>query len=149
MKINHVVYLLFSMLIFSSCGFIKPVTITGVSNFRTVSTNTKPEFRFDLALQNPNNFGVTLRKMEIGISMGEPVLAKISMLEGTRITKKEPVLVPVALSPSLDELSGLFKKGVDEFLFGKNDQQLQIRGEIIIRKFIFSRKYQIRETVKL
>ena len=88
MCISRVTYLLLAMLIFSSCSIIKPVSVTSVGNFKTVNPLSRPEIRFDVGLRNPNNFSVTIEKMDIGISSGGPVLAKVSLLEGIRVSKR-------------------------------------------------------------
>jgi len=149
MKVLIIKFLLSAIVLFSSCGLIKPISVTSVGNFTTVNPLLRPEFRFDVGLKNPNSFGVTIDKMEIGLSTGGPVLAKISMLQGTQITKKETMMVPVALSPSINEISKLFSSGIDALLSGKNDNQFEVRGEIVIRKFIFRKRYQIKESIRL
>lgn len=133
----------------SSCSLIKPVYVTSVGNFTTVNPLSRPEIRFDVGLQNPNNYTVVIEKMEIGISMGGPVLATVSLLEGTPLTKKENILVPVALVPTTNDISKMFNSGVEAFLNGTLERKMQVEGEITIKKFIFRRKYKLKESIIL
>src|SRR4030095_6662318 len=131
----------------SSCSIIKPVTVTGVSDFHTVNRGTEPEIWFNLELINPNNFTVTIKKVDIGISMGDQTLVSSKIIEETQITKKEKTLVTGALKPSAESMAALFKSGIDGFLSGKQNQ-FQVTGEILIKKFIFTRKYPVKESIK-
>ena len=132
----------------SSCSIIKPVTVTGISDFHTMNRGEEPEIWFNLQLNNPNNFAVTIKKVDIGISMGEHTLVRSSILEETEITRKEKSMVTVALKPSAEKMAEIFKAGVNGILSGKKDQ-FQITGEIQVKKFIFTRKYQVKEMINL
>ena len=68
MKIKGIVVFISLISLFTiSCGILKPVTVKGISNFKTVNTGTSPEFRFDLSLYNPNKFSVTIKTLDVGI----------------------------------------------------------------------------------
>ena len=149
MFLKQICCLVLTVLIFSSCGFIKPVAVTSVGNFKTVNPLLRPEIRFEVGLYNPNNFSVTIEKMEVGLSLGGPVLGTITTLEGTSITKKESILVPLSLAPSLTDISTLLNSGISEMLAGTSSQQLEVKGQVVIKKFFFRRRYEIKESIRL
>ncbi len=142
--------LIFSILSFFtlSCGIIKPVTVKGISNFKTINSGTLPEFRFDISLYNPNNFRVKIQKLEVGVFVETLVLAKTMLLEETEITKKEASLVTVAMTPGQASLNDIFKTGINGLISGNINQQFRINGEIKIKKFIFKRRYNFSEAIK-
>jgi hypothetical protein len=140
--------LLFLTLVLTSCNAYKPVVVNSVGNIKTINPLSNPEIQFDVGLKNPNNFGVTITKMEIGICVGEPVLATVSLLHGTRIGKGQTISVPVSLKPSVKDVSSLFNSGIDSFLSGKKDKKLQVVGELTVKKFIFKKRYEIKESIR-
>ncbi|MDQ3050029.1 MAG: LEA type 2 family protein [Bacteroidota bacterium] len=141
--------LFLSVLLLSSCGIIKPISVISVENFKTENVFTKPEFRFDVGIRNPNNFSVTIQKMELGVSVAGPEFATISLMEGIRVTKRDTMIIPVSLFPSITEISSLFSSGINAFLSGKENQLFELRGELVIRKFIFRKRYKIKESIRL
>ncbi len=141
--------LLLSVMFLSSCGIIKPVSVMSVGNFTTENVLSKPEIRFDIKIQNPNNFSVTIQKMEIGVSVAGPAFATISLMEGVRVTKRDTMMVPVSLFPSMTEIGSMFSSGIDAFLTGKENPLFEVRGEVVIRKFIFRKRYKIKESIRL
>ncbi|MBK8413651.1 MAG: LEA type 2 family protein [Bacteroidetes bacterium] len=80
-----------------SCGSIKPVSIKGIENFKTGSGLTKPEFTFDIALENPNKFGVTVKRMGVNLSLNDSAIAGINIPSKTRIAAGSVITVPVTI----------------------------------------------------
>jgi hypothetical protein len=135
----------FILLTFSSCILIKPVKLTHVSNFHFTNNITQPEFQFDIGILNPNGFGVNLTKMELDVTAGGPSLAKVSVREKTKLTPKESVLIPVVLRPSIKDMTTIFKNGLTDFFSDQQSKHVMIKGEFVIRKFIFTRKFRFTE----
>ena len=148
-SILHALFITTMVLLFTSCSSIKPVAITGVKNFRTGNNPAKPEFTFDLGISNPNNFGVTVQRMGVNVYVGDSAIAGVNIPGKTKITRNEKIQVPVTIKPSLQTLTGILMAGVTSLFSNVKDQEMEIKGEIVIRKFIFTRKIKIREAIKM
>lgn len=145
----HYLWLFFLLIGLFSCGSIKPVSIKGIENFRPGSTLSKPEFTFDIALENPNKFGVTLQRMGVNLSLNDSAIAGINIPSKTRIGAEAVITVPVTIQPSAQTMTNLVLGGLKNILSSNKKQKFEIKGEIAIRKFIFVKKIKIREAVKL
>ncbi len=149
MKPWHILLTSITVILLSSCNIIKPVTFSDIGNFKTVNPLSDPKIKFDAGIKNPNRFGVTIQKMEIGLSYGGPSIATISMLENTRINGNANMIVPIELSPSIKDITSLFSSGINSFLNGDKNRDFQVQGEIIVRKFIFRKRYRIKESIRM
>ena len=149
-SINSVSYciVIFGFVLVSSCGSIQPVTLNEIKNFHAESPLYNPKFKFDAVMFNNNHFGVTLRKMEIGIGTKESFLAKLQIEEKFKIPAGQELIIPLTLSPSLGEIGQLFKSGIDNMLSSHSENQLEVKGQIVIQKFIFRKKYNIRQAIQ-
>jgi LEA14-like dessication related protein len=132
-----------------SCGSIKPVSIKGIENFRPGSTLSKPEFTFDIAIENPNKFGVTVQRMGVNLSLNDSAIAGINIPGKTRIGAGAVISVPVTIQPSVQTMTSLVMGGLKNIFSENKKQRIEIKGEIAIRKFIFVKKIKIREAIKL
>lgn len=133
-------------LFFSSCMVIKPVEVKRLDNLRTELNLQQPEILFDVAVSNPNGFGVTLKRVDIHLGLGDKNLAGISTERQIRIPRKGDTSLPVVLRPSYSDLSAIAGAGLNEFLGGKK-QLISVRGEVVIRKFFFRRKLRFSEQI--
>lgn len=148
MKIRYITLNIVACLFLSSCSLIKPVSITEIGNFKTITSGSDPKIKFDAGIKNPNRFGVTVQKMNIGLSYGGPAVATISIMENTRIKGNSDMVLPVELSPSIKDISEIFSSGVGSFISGSTRPDFEIQGEIVIRKFIFRKRYNIKESIR-
>ena len=133
-------------LFFTSCMVIKPVEVKRLDNFRTELNLQQPEILFDVDVSNPNGFGVTLKKVNVNLGLGDKDLAGISTDRKMRIARRGNTRLPVILKPSYADLSAIAGAGLSEFL-GAKKQSVSIRGEIVIGKFLFRRKLRFSEQI--
>jgi LEA14-like dessication related protein len=132
-----------------SCVQIKPVTINGINNFRTENALSKPEFKFDVKVKNPNQFSVTVSRMGVQLVLGDTTLAGINLQPNTRVPALSDVNIPMSLTPSVSTLTGIFMSGIKNMFSDLKKQNMELRGEIVVRKFIFTKKIKIRQAIKL
>lgn len=145
----HYILLLVLLTGLYSCGSIKPVSIKGIENFKTGSGLSKPEFTFDIAIENPNKFGVTVQRMGVNLSLNDSAVAGINIPSKTRIAAGSVITVPVTIQPSVQTMTNLVLGGLKNILSENKKQRIEIKGEIAIRKFIFVKKIKIKEAIKL
>jgi len=148
-------YLRFSKIIYgfvfvllSSCIAVKPVEVTGIDNFKSLNTLSDPEIRFDLGIKNPNNYGVLVKKMDLILYSGEARLAGIELLNKTKVHGKQTVALPVVLKPSLDAITALLKSEMSNLVRGKVNQQMELRGKLVMKKFLFTKSVNLKESVR-
>jgi LEA14-like dessication related protein len=110
---------------------------------------SKPEFTFDIAIENPNKFGVTVQRMGVNLSLNDSAVAGINIPSKTRIAAGSVITVPVTIQPSVQTMTNLVLGGLKNILSENKKQRIEIKGEIAIRKFIFVKKIKIREAIKL
>ena len=87
--------------------------------------------------------------MGVNVYVGDSAIAGVNIPGKTRITRNEKIQVPVTIKPSLQTLTGILMAGVTSLFSNVKDQEMEIKGEIVIRKFIFTRKIKIREAIKM
>ena len=132
----------------TSCFLLKPVTVKSISNFKTVTSGPTPEFRFDMSIYNPNKFSVVIKNIDVGIYMDTLPVSKTILLQETEITRRESSFVTVAMLAGPARLEDIFKAGISGLLSGNLQQRFQVKGEIKIKKFIFSKNYRFSEAIK-
>jgi LEA14-like dessication related protein len=96
---------------------------------------------------NPNPYGLTVKRMGLMLKVSDSTLADVNLLQGVRIGGNSEVTVPITIQPSLSTLGNIFMAGVNSFL-SKKDQNVMIEGDIIVRKFIFRKRFTIKESLK-
>jgi len=147
-KITSGFYVFLIAIIFSSCSGIKPVVVKNISNIKSENTFKNPELTFELTVENPNKYNVTISRMNLDLYNGETSLVAINLVEKTKISKFQSVVVPVSMKPSMETINTLLKSELNNLVRGKVNQKMEIRGELVIKKFIFSKKIKLKEAVK-
>jgi hypothetical protein len=152
MKQTKIIFALGGLLmttILASCISLKPVLVTSVENFRTANVLSKPELLFDVTVQNPNKYGVRVKQMGINLFVGERNMIGLNMMNPIKIQRISTISIPIVLHPSVNDITSLLGSEFSNFIGGKSNQKLEVRGEIVMKKFIFTRKIQLRESIKL
>jgi len=144
---NKIFGLLLILIVFNSCAPLKPVVVRDVAEFKTEEILTKPRIIFNLKVFNPNPYGLTVKRMGVMVKVSDSTLANVNLLQGVRIGANSEVTVPVTIQPSLSTLGNIFMAGVNSFL-SRKDQKVTIEGDIIVKKFIFSKRFAIKESLK-
>jgi len=145
---SHFFYFVCIIILFSSCASIQPVKVSGVKNFKTADLLSNPKLNFDLGIKNPNKFGVTVKRMGIDVYMGDSVLTGVKIPAKTRIAAHSDVQIPVSLNPSVNSIAAMALGGFKNLFSGSGKSEIDVRGEIVMRKFIFTKKIKIDEKIK-
>ncbi|HMT27762.1 MAG TPA: LEA type 2 family protein [Bacteroidia bacterium] len=146
---SFAILFLIGSLFFSSCTSIQPVMISGVHNFTTGNLVSNPEIKFDLGVKNPNSFGVTVKRMSVNVLLSDSVVAGINIPVKTKIGAQSTIDIPITLKPSVSSLTQMAMSGFKNLFSSKSNSNMELKGEIVIRKFIFTKKIKISEKIKL
>lgn len=147
-KASHTFYCFSIFILCTSCASIQPVKFTGVKNFKTADLLSDPKMNFDLGINNPNKFGVTVARMGIDIYMGDSVITGVKIPAKTRIAANQDVQIPVSLNPSVKSIANMALGGFKNLFSGSGKSEIELKGEIVMRKFIFTKKIKISEKIK-
>ena len=127
------------MLTSSGCLNLKVPQVTGISKFRLSDITKDTRIQFDVGIRNPNTFGVTLKSMKAELFLADSSIAGIGIDRKTRLAANQQVDLPFSVQPKLNALPQLGILGITQ-LFKKDNKQVSLRGELKIRKFIFTKK---------
>jgi hypothetical protein len=100
-------------------------------------------------VKNPNNFSVQVKNLDCKLLFSDSVIGGLKTMEDVRVTRKESVRMPISFYPNL---SALGKLVFSDSWFLKKDEKssgFEVRGEMKLRKFIFTRKLRWSEKVQL
>jgi hypothetical protein len=138
----------FSVLLFAlsisitSCITIQPVEVKNVDNFQLKDAFTKPSVQFDVNIHNPNNFGLTLKEFKSTAFVGDKMITDIFIDKKVRIGAGSDISIPFQTSPSLNEISGIL-------LSGNASKDVKIEGFLVVKKFIFRKKFPFTVNTKI
>lgn len=127
------------MLTSSGCLNLKVPQVTGISKFRLSDITKDTRIQFDVGIRNPNTFGVTLKSMKAELFLADSSIAGIGIDRKTRLAANQQVDLPFSVQPKLNALPQLGILGITQ-LFKKDNKKVSLRGELKIRKFIFTKK---------
>ncbi|HRB87290.1 MAG TPA: LEA type 2 family protein [Bacteroidia bacterium] len=127
------------MLTSSSCLNLKMPQVTGVSKLRLSDITKDTRIQFDVGIRNPNTFGVTLKSMKVELFLADSSIAGIGVDRKTRLAANQQVDMPFSVQPKLTALPQLGILGITQ-LFKKDNKKISLRGELKVRKFIFTKK---------
>ena len=127
------------MLTSSGCLNLKVPQVTGISKFRLSDITKDTRIQFDVDIRNPKTFGVTLKSMKAELFLADSSIAGIGIDRKTRLAANQQVDLPFSVQPKLNALPQLGILGITQ-LFKKDNKKVSLRGELKIRKFIFTKK---------
>ncbi|HMU77934.1 MAG: LEA type 2 family protein [Bacteroidetes bacterium] len=123
----------------SGCLNLKMPQVTGISKLRLSDITKDTRIQFDVGLRNPNAFGVTLKSMKAELFLADSSIAGIGVDRKTRLAANQHVDLPFSVQPKLTALPQLGILGITQ-LFKKDNKKISLRGELKVRKFIFTKK---------
>ncbi len=147
---NRTVFIAITLVlsVFISCAPIKPIEYKSIDNFTISRVGLSPEFKADVHLFNPNKIGAKIKSMTLDVYVNDTKLSSVCMDSKTCIRAVGDFTVPVLAQPSLTDVLRMLPKGIST-LFGSKDMPVTIKGEVVIKKFIFSKHYRFEVTEKL
>ena len=113
---------------------IQPVEVKNVDNFQLTDVLTKPSVQFDVNIHNPNNFGLTLKEFKSTAFLGDKIVTDIFIAKKIHIGANSDISIPFQTQPSLNAIVGMM-------LSGSASKDLKVEGFLVVKKFIFRKKF--------
>lgn len=130
------------LFLFNSCVTVQPVEVRSVDNFQITDIITKPKVQFDVNIHNPNSFGLTVKEFKSTAFLGEKIVTDIFVEKKIRIGANSDIVIPLQTQPSINDISSML-------LSGKASKDLKVEGYVVVRKFIFRKKFPFTVRTKL
>ncbi len=145
---NYRITLCFLIPFLSSCLTIKPVEFKKTENITSSRSDTALEVTFDLAMYNPNSMSVRLSNLETEVSIDNLPLGKAGLSNSVRLKRNSDFTLPILAKASLVDLINLSGIGLNLYL-GNQTATATIKGNMKLKKFIFSKKIQFEYKEKI
>ena len=130
------------MFSFASCMTIEPVEVKNVDNFQLKDVLTGPSVQFDVTVHNPNNFGLTLKEFKSTAYLGDKMVTDIFIEKKIHIGAGSEISIPFQTQPSLTTIAGMM-------LSGNTSGDLKVEGFLVVKKFIFRKKFPFTVRTKI
>ncbi len=148
MTVKQIITSILLIFLLSSCFTIKPVEFIKAENMKTQKTDSAFEMTFDLAMHNPNNWSLRLSDLETQVTIDDKPLGKAALSKVIRLKRNSDFSLPVNAKASLSDLVNLSGLGIG-LLFGNQTAVANIKGSMILKKFIFRRKVEFEYKEKI
>lgn len=107
MKKIHLALLLITAVLFSSC--VEEPEFKGFSNFKLDNYNNNVLlFNVDLLVDNPNKFGIKVKKSFLDVYIGDSYLGKGKLTKAIKIKRKRESIITIPIELTLEK-GALFK----------------------------------------
>ena len=116
--------------------------VRNVDNFQIKDIITKPNVQFDVNLHNPNNFGLTVKEFKSTAFLGDKMLTDIFIEKKIRIGANSDISIPLQTQPSINDITNMV-------LSGNASKDLKVEGYVVVRKFIFRKKFPFTVRTKI
>ena len=123
----------------TGCLTMKSVKISSIDALRVELNGNVPNIRFDLRVENPNNWGVRLLEAETGLLIDNKPVGTAKADQRLKIRAKSETAVPVSIQTSYMELLKMAPQGL-ELLSGQRSVEGRAVGSLKIGKFIFRKR---------
>ena len=147
-NINLLFAILLIVAALSSCAPIKPIEFKTIDNFTVSRTGLTPELRADVHLFNPNKTAARIQSMTIDVFVNDTKLTSVCMDSKSCVRAVGDFIVPVLAQPSLVDIIKIIPKGLS-FLKDNKEIPVNIKGDVVIKKFLFKKHYTFDYTEKL
>ncbi|MEO5571010.1 MAG: LEA type 2 family protein [Bacteroidia bacterium] len=127
---------------FSSCMTIEPVEVKNVDNFQLKDVLTNPSVQFDVTIHNPNSFGLTLKEFKSTAFLGDKMVSDIFIEKKVHIGANSDISIPFQTKPSLNTVAELM-------LSGNTSGDVKVEGFLVVKKFIFRKKFPFTVRTKI
>lgn len=135
-------FIIFILFFFSSCVTWKPVEVKSVDNFVLKDIIAKPNIQFDVIVHNPNNFGLTLKEFQSTAFLGDRQLTDIYVEKKIYIDANSDVSIPLQTQPSIESITTMF-------MSGSTSKDIRVEGYIVVKKFLFKKKFPFTVKTKI
>lgn len=141
--ISSVIFYFSLFLLFSSCITVVPPEFRSIDNFMVTKFSPRTEYKMDVKLFNPNTIGVKIKELNVVVTVfGSEMNSNTVYIENgaVRIPSKSDFTVPLKGETSMENASVLLQKGLSSLFGGSSAIPVSIKGNIIVKKFIFRKK---------
>lgn len=138
--------ILFSFLaiVLSSCSF-EEVKIGGIKSVNIVSmSKDQLDIEVNLPVTNPNNWGFTLADVDLSLTLSGVEMGKVKQKGNTHIKAKSDQVYPILFQIKFKDTFKGIQNLITSVMLGKK-LDINAVGAITVRKFIFSKKFEINE----
>lgn len=142
---KRLVYLLFAVLVLSSCEFIEP-EVSGYSNFKFRKLEGKTlNVNFDVTVNNENGYGFKLKKGNLHLLVNDQDIGTIELNDKIKVKRKSEKVynVPLKLSLSDGAVFRIMK------IVNAEKYELKLDGKVRGSVWGFSKNFDVHETRSL
>jgi len=149
MKIRLVVSFLICSMVVSGCMQINPIVVKSVQCCDLKkSRNTEPEITFQLEIENPNDFDITIQKYDLAIRINGNNIGNALDSEPSELKAKSMVTKTISVQTSTRQLvSGTLLMGLNALM--KKDRttlDAEIVGSVVAKAKGVSKRVKVRES---
>jgi len=134
------IFLLLCPILLQSCVTIQPPVFKQADHLAISNNLNSPEVTFDMVFQNPNNFGLTLKKIETTATVDNGTAFTYKTEEPIRINSNSEFTIPVRISMPVNDLMKALPSALN-LLLGSQQVPFQLSGTITLKKFLFKKTF--------
>ena len=142
-KLYKYILLVFTVALISSCS-VNEVNVDNINNLSISEITSKHiGISMDVDIDNPNNFGFTISKVDLDFILNGKKLGKVYDLKNIHVPKKSKDTYTVVAKIKFNEGNSPGMALLGAFL--NNKAVIQIKGKVYGRHFIFRKKIDVDE----
>lgn len=123
-----------------SCGEIKEVEFGRIENAKILNANMKAlEVEFAVRIKNPNNFGFTVTKSDLDLSINGKKLGEVNLKEKVHIKADSDQPYTFTITSDLSE-SGAGGLPALMGIIQSRSPRVRLKGDLKVRSFLFFSK---------
>ena len=103
MKLKNI-FLLLCPILLQSCITMKPPVFKQADHLMVSNNLNSPDVSFDMVFDNPNNFGLTVKKIETTATVDNGTVLTYKTEQPLRINANSEFTIPVRVTMPLDDL---------------------------------------------
>ena len=133
-RMKKIFQLLAILILFTSCGGNEVIEFRQIKNIKLTSVKEGwIELEAEAEFNNPSNLSGKIRKADIDISVGNKLLAEVSLRKKLKIKKSKTIVVPLRARFRLEDIQENF---LDNLLaiVGVKKLELHFKGKIKVSK---------------
>lgn len=138
---RKVLLFIISISVLSSCVALKEPQVRTINNVNADGLfSGHPKISFDVVLYNPNSIGMSMTNLSLQVKSGNTVMAEIKNDKAFYAAPMAETAIPLSIEPTMQQMNSLIQAGL-----GNGDlDKFTGSGTVTVRKFLFSKKFQIR-----
>ena len=126
--------------VLSSCITLKEPQVRNINNVNADGLfSGHPKISFDVVLYNPNSIGMSMTDLSLQVKNGNTIMAEIKNDKTFYAAPMTETAIPLSIEPTIQQMNSLIQAGLGGGDLGKFNGS----GTVTVRKFLFSKKFQI------